>query len=235
MRSNVRSNWWPELRRLGLGLALAGGLSGCDLAELPSAPGLIVMGGGANSRVGLPASTGAGGGPTLQASSEGKVPLAEVRALAEFVGPKHAVPPDLILAVVAQESAFKAKAQSWAGAQGLMQLMPGTVAHINAAGQEQVLDPFDPTQNLKGGTWYLSWVRSQVPKVGVKKGEDEVWKLALAGYNGGIGRVQKALLAQQAKRSGELGFEDIASALPAETRNYVPVVMARRNNYRAAP
>lgn len=212
-------------------MAAAALLTGCDLASLPTAPGLIVMDPDGNGRVGTSVSTGGANLPSPAAGADGAVSVAELRPLAQASGAKHGVPTDLILAVVAQESAFKPKAVSWAGAQGLMQLMPTTVDHINAVGAERVNDPFNAAENLRAGTWYLSWVKSQVPRVGVKKGEDELWKLALAGYNGGIGRVQRAVQAQLAKQSGDVGFEDIAAALPSETRNYVPVVMARRPRY----
>jgi len=57
--------------------------------------------------------------------------------------------PALIAAVIKSESAFDAHAVSWAGAQGLMQLMPGTARDMDCA------DPFDPAQNIMAGSRYL--------------------------------------------------------------------------------
>ncbi len=61
----------------------------------------------------------------------------------------HAVPPALVKAVIAAESAFNPGAISRAGAQGLMQLMPATADELG------VLDPFSALQNVQAGTSYL--------------------------------------------------------------------------------
>jgi hypothetical protein len=62
----------------------------------------------------------------------------------------HGLPPDLIRAVIQTESRFNPMAVSRVGAQGLMQLMPKTARHMG------IEDPFDPRQNILGGTKYLS-------------------------------------------------------------------------------
>lgn len=77
--------------------------------------------------------------------------------------------PALVKAVVAAESNFEVTAVSHAGAQGLMQLMPATSREMG------VRAPFDPSQNLMGGSRYL---RSMLDRY------DDV-KLALAAYNAG--------------------------------------------------
>ncbi len=59
------------------------------------------------------------------------------------------VPPALVKAVAKAESGFNPQAGSPAGAQGLMQLMPGTARGLG------VTDPFDPLQSLRGGAKYL--------------------------------------------------------------------------------
>lgn len=132
----------------------------------------------------------------------------------------------LVEAVVDQESGFNPLAVSWAGAEGLMQLMPATVTQINAAGGAQVLDPFDAAQNLAGGCWYLKWLHGSLPKNQVATGED--WKLTLAAYNGGLGRVKKAitLALAGAPRNPRVSWSDIEDNLPTETQHYVPSVMA---------
>lgn len=62
---------------------------------------------------------------------------------------KWGVDSALVRAIVANESGFDPKATSRAGAQGLMQLEPATAAGLG------VTDPYDPVQNLNGGTRYL--------------------------------------------------------------------------------
>jgi len=83
--------------------------------------------------------------------------------------------------------------RSKAGAIGIMQLMPKTAKELG-------VDPFDPEQNIRGGVAYL--------KKMMDKYNDPT--LALAAYNAGPGRVDRAL------RSGQ-GIE----GLPRETRNYI--------------
>ena len=87
---------------------------------------------------------------------------------------RHGVDPDLVHAVIAVESGYRATAQSPAGAQGLMQLMPGTQRDLGVA------DAFDPRQNVDPGVAYL------------RRLTDEFWTvLALAAYNAGPGAVRR--------------------------------------------
>lgn len=89
---------------------------------------------------------------------------------------RYGVPPALVKAVCLAESAMNPYAVSSAGAQGLMQLMPGT------AGDMDVSDPFDPGQSIDGGSRYLA---RQVRAFGDVS-------LALAAYNAGPATVQAA-------------------------------------------
>ena len=87
---------------------------------------------------------------------------------------RHGVDPDLVHAVIAVESGYRASAQSPAGAQGLMQLMPGTQRDLG------VSDAFDPRQNVDAGVAYLRRLTDEFGTV-----------LALAAYNAGPGAVRR--------------------------------------------
>jgi len=86
----------------------------------------------------------------------------------------HDVDPSLVRAVVRMESGFDPLAVSNAGAQGLMQLMPGLSQELG------VTDPFDPRENIFAGVRYLKYL------LDVHEGDET---LALASYNAGPGAV----------------------------------------------
>lgn len=90
-------------------------------------------------------------------------------------GKKYELDPNLLYAVMEQESGFRVKAVSPKGAQGLMQLMPGTQRLMGLD------DPFDAAGNLDAGARYLKRLMKRFKNLG----------LALAAYNAGPGAVQR--------------------------------------------
>ncbi len=107
------------------------------------------------------------------ASKRGSPPMAEV---INTVSGRHHLDPDLINSVIHAESGFNPRAVSPKGAQGLMQLMPGTASRLG------VVNSFDPGDNLEGGTRYLRELLERYNFDLIK---------ALAAYNAGPQRVEQ--------------------------------------------
>jgi soluble lytic murein transglycosylase-like protein len=89
---------------------------------------------------------------------------------------RYGLDPAILHGLIQQESGFNPNATSGAGAVGLTQLMPGTVASLG------VTNPLDPAQSIEGGARYLSQMMTQF-------GGDS--SEALAAYNAGAGAVQR--------------------------------------------
>lgn len=101
---------------------------------------------------------------------------ADLDAIFDKASQTYGVPVELLKAVAKVESNFNPNAQSCCGAQGIMQLMPGTARGLG------VTDSFDPEQNIMGGAKYLSGLLSMFDGNTIN---------AVAAYNAGSGNVQK--------------------------------------------
>jgi soluble lytic murein transglycosylase len=137
--------------------------------------------------------------------------------------------PALVLSIIRQESAFEVRAQSRAGARGLMQLMPATGALVaRRLGIQQQHNPArlldDPAYNIRLGTAYLA------------RGIDSFggsYVLAIAAYNAGPGRSTQWVARNGDPRLDGTDVIDWIERIPFdETRNYVQRVMENLMVYR---
>jgi len=113
--------------------------------------------------------------PSREANENGS----SYAALIEKYSNEYGVDSKLIHSMIVTESAFNPRAVSPKGAQGLMQLMPGTAAHLG------VTNPFDPEENISGGIRYM---RSLLDMF---SGYPDTLMLSLAAYNAGENLVRR--------------------------------------------
>ena len=112
------------------------------------------------------------------------------------------------------ESAFKPSAVSRAKAKGIWQFMSGTGLENGLQHDWYIDERADPEKATRAAAKYLTTLHRMFGD----------WHLALASYNGGPGRVQRAM-----KRSKRTDFWKLSSSsryLPRETRDYVPLILA---------
>lgn len=113
------------------------------------------------------------------------------------------------------ESAFKPTAKSRVSAQGVWQFMVPTARDFGLRYDWFIDERADPEKSTVAAAKYLKMLHRMF---------DGDWALALASYNGGQGRVQRAV-----KNSGKNDFWELTDGpgwLPRETREYVPMIMA---------
>lgn len=128
---------------------------------------------------------------------------------------EYKMDPYLVAALIRTESRFYSRAQSQAGARGLMQIMPKTASWI---AEQMKLDDYneeklyDPLYNIPMGIWYLAYL---------DKTFDSDWPKMLAAYNAGESKVKKWI--NEKTWTGEL--QDIAQIPFAETREYIDKVL----------
>ncbi|HYF26455.1 MAG TPA: lytic transglycosylase domain-containing protein [Baekduia sp.] len=143
-----------------------GGLGADDLASQPAEPWFDDP---TEDPGGVPAPLQP---PPAAAGADPRVPYG---ALLAATARRHGVPVALFTALVWQESGFRPRARSRAGARGLTQLMPATARSLG------VRRIYDPAQNLDGGARYLKQQLTRFRSA----------RLALAAYNAGPGAVKR--------------------------------------------
>lgn len=150
----------------------------------------------------------------------------------------------LFASLMYQESRFEPNQESWVGAQGLMQLMPGTARELN------VNRPFNPKENIEGGTRYLKQILDKFSDV---EDSTERLKFALASYNCGLYHVKDARrLAKMENLNPDVWNGNVAESIlklssskyynkkgikygyvrGREPFNYVKEIMARYEHYK---
>lgn len=132
------------------------------------------------------------------------IPPPQIEQLVDANAGRWGVDPALVKAIIANESGFNANATSKTGAQGLMQLEPATANELG------VSNPYDPAQNVAGGTRYIRGLLDRF--------HGDV-RLAVAAYNAGAGAVEKY------------------GGIPpyAETQSYVANVLDSYRKYKSTP
>ena len=133
----------------------------------------------------------------------------------------HDLDPYLVYAVIREESRFKSRALSHSWAHGLMQIIPSTGRIIcRKLGISYARwKMYEPRVNIQMGVWYLADL--------IKRFDGNI-ELAVAGYNGGPGRVKR-----WTKKYKELDMDEFIEDIPLrETRNYVKKVMKSYYGYK---
>lgn len=129
--------------------------------------------------------------------------IKEYGSIIKQASERFRIDPSLIKAVIKAESDFNHKAVSHKGAQGLMQLMPRTADDMD------VKNPFNPEENIFGGTRYLSLLLDRF---------NNNTRLALAAYN-----------------AGPESVEDYRGIPPfSETKSFVKKVLYYYNRYKSS-
>ncbi len=101
-----------------------------------------------------------------------------------------------------QESAFDPDAVSWAGAQGLMQLMPSTASHYGVSNEV-----FNPEANIHAATRLLKDLDSAFSEIG---NADERINFILASYNGGQGHIRDAMALVRKYGGDDHSWKDVS-------------------------
>ncbi|MBL6857459.1 MAG: lytic transglycosylase domain-containing protein [Pelagibacteraceae bacterium] len=145
----------------------------------------------------------------------------------EEINGKQMPSQELVLAIIRQESEFDARANSYVGAQGLMQLMPATarlVAKKLRITYNKSSLKTDPSYNIKLGTYYFNSLLEDY---------DGVFPFAVGAYNAGPNRIKSWVRRYGDPNIDEISFIDWVELIRfKETRNYVQRVIENINVYK---
>jgi soluble lytic murein transglycosylase len=148
-------------------------------------------------------------------------------SIPEKINGKQMPSQELILAIIRQESEFDARANSYVGAQGLMQIMPATarlVARNLKTTYNKSLLKRDPVYNIKLGTYYFNSLLEDY---------DGVFPFAIGAYNAGPNRIKSWVRRYGDPNRAEINFIDWVELIRfKETRNYVQRVIENINVYK---
>lgn len=151
----------------------------------------------------------------------------------------------LLASICYQESCFDPQAKSFAGASGLMQLMPATAESMGLPREEI----FEPEKNIAASARYISHLRANFSDIG---NQEEMMKFVLAAYNGGSGHIRDAMALAKADGKDSRVWNNVAPYVLAlmqpqvyrrpqvrygymrgvETVNYVSSIFKRWYDYR---
>ena len=144
-----------------------------------------------------------------------------------MINGKSMPPPEIILAITRQESEFDPKANSYAGAKGMMQLMTYTAKLVS----KQMKVPYsksrltsDPEYNISLGTYYFNSLLNDY---------GEIYPFAIAAYNAGPKRVKYWRKINGDPSKNKIDYINWIELIKfKETRNYVQRVLENYNVYR---
>ena len=127
---------------------------------------------------------------------------AHVEQHANFYG----VEPNLVYAIIKAESGFRPHVVSYAGAVGLMQIMPSTAKYYG------IDDLVNPEKNLKAGTKHLKRLQKMFEKEGMD--QTELIKFTLAAYTAGEGRIADCRRFAESKAVDNNRWDEIVNLIP---------------------
>lgn len=134
-------------------------------------------------------------------------------------------PVPAIAAQINQESRWNPQARSQVGAQGLMQIMPGTAAWATQQAGFGAADPLNPIWAIRAGVWYDRWLYDRIKTFDT---ECDRWSYVLSSYNGGLGYVYKRqhLSPDPGSYTSTGGINPgIAAASQHENETYAPLIL----------
>ncbi len=185
--------------------------------KLASAFSFVPAAAQVDGRMGTPLSPGLLGRPNQSKGASSRrataKPMARLDALRWIIEPElvRVGLPTELAGMVLVESGAQNFALSPKGARGLWQLMPETARRYGLTVNSQSDERLDAYKSTRAAALYLRDLYAQFGN----------WPLAFAAYNAGGQTVQRAI-----DRSGTTDFLHLNRLLPAETRNYVPAVLA---------